>query len=330
VYPVLQKAGFDVRLYGPQANYDGNFTNVTNHISNPEAPEASDKVSTFAVEEDCDIVVTTDPDADRLGVVVVNKDKTTTLLNGNQTAALIAYHILETLKKAGGLNAKQFIGKTIVTTDMLQALADDYGVELKGNLLVGFKYIGELIKLYVDDGDQEFLFGGEESFGGLVGTYARDKDAASSALMIAELSSVAKQKGKTLLDVLDELYQKYGYYSEVLDSTYFPGAEGFSQMKHIMNELRANPPTQLGSYKILKVRDYITGHEVPGRAEDVLRFEFSADGSDRVTIRPSGTEPKVKIYVQTKTLVDGDLTTAKAQATTKVVDMLKACKDFLK
>lgn len=329
VYPVLQKAGFDVRLYGPQSNYDGNFTNVTNHISNPEVPEASDKVSAFAVEESCDVVVTTDPDADRLGVVVVNKDKTTTLLNGNQTATLIAYHILETLKKAGGLSPKQFIGKTIVTTDMLQALADDYGVELKGNLLVGFKYIGELIKLYVDEGEKEFLFGGEESFGGLVGTYARDKDAASSALMIAELASVAKEEGKALTDVLDDLYKKHGYYNEVLDSTDYLGAEGFSQMKKIMNELRANPPSRLGEYEVLRVRDYITGHEVPERAEDVLRLEVSADGADRVTIRPSGTEPKVKIYVQTKT-VHNNLQQAKRLGNIKTEELLAACKRYLK
>ena len=250
VYPVIQRAGFDIRLLEEQANYDGNFTNVTNHIANPEVPEASDKVVAFAKAQKCDIAITTDPDADRLGVVVTPQDKPEQYLTGNQTSVLIAYNILENLKKAGKLKKHQFIGKTIVTTDMLYPLAKEYGVEVKGDLLVGFKYIGELIKLFEDEGKQEFLFGGEESYGGLVGTYARDKDAASSALMIAELASSAKAEGKTLIDVLDELYEQYGYYHETLSATSYPGADGFKVMKHIMNSLRSHPPAEIAGMKV--------------------------------------------------------------------------------
>lgn len=328
VYPSLKQAGFDIRLFKEQADYDGNFTNVTNHISNPELPEASDKVVAYAKAEDCDVAITTDPDADRLGVVVITKDGEE-YLNGNQTSALITYHILNSLKANGGLKPNQFIAKTIVTTDMLQEIAEDYGVEVKGSLLVGFKYIGELIKLHDDEGDQEFLFGGEESFGGLVGTYARDKDAASSALMIAELASQAKKEGQTLVDVLDSLYEKYGYYHEILSSTQYPGADGFKAMKHIMNTLRSDPPKEIGGLPVVRIRDYITGEEVPGRSEDVLRFELSEDGRDRLTIRPSGTEPKIKIYVQTRTPFETSIDQTKHRGTQKAKQLLNASKEFL-
>lgn len=328
VFPVLQKAGFDVRLFKPQAEYDGDFTNVTNHIANPEVPEASDKVVAFAKESGCDLAITTDPDADRLGVVVIVNGEAD-FLSGNQTASLIAYHILETLKQSGKLKSNQFIAKTIVTTDLLSSLAEHYGVEVKGNLLVGFKYIGELIRLHVDEGQQEFLFGGEESFGGLVGTYARDKDAASSALMIAELAASAKNQGKTLRDILDELYESFGYYHELLSSTIYPGADGFETMKHIMNKLRAEPPVLIGGMPVVRVRDYLTGDEILDRTEDVLRFELSEDGTDRVTIRPSGTEPKIKIYVQTKTTFEEDIAKTKQSGVSKAELLLKSSKEFL-
>ncbi len=310
VYPVLQKAGFNVELLREQATYDGNFTNVTNHIPNPEVPAANDKVSKYAISKGCDIAITNDPDADRLGVVVVNESKST-LLNGNQTAALLCEYILNSLKKQNKISSEQFIAKTIVTTDMLDAIAKRYGVKLIGNLLVGFKYIGEQIHLLCDHNNNDFVFGGEESYGALVGSYCRDKDAAGASLLIAEYASILKDQGKTLFQELDALYLKYGYFHEELHSVMFEGAEGFITMKKFMHTLRNQPFKKIAEQSVLKVRDYIDGEEIEGKQEDVLRFELSDDGRNRVTIRPSGTEPKLKIYIQLYRETHPDLQTTK-------------------
>lgn len=305
VRPVLEKAGFEVRILESQANYDGNFTNVTNNIPNPELPVASDKVIAYGLEQKCDMALTTDPDADRLGVVVLHADGTSSFLTGNQIAALLCHYILSMREKLGTLTGKQFVAKTIVTTDLIELIANDYGVQCRGNLLVGFKYIGELVRLYEDEGDEEFVFGGEESFGSLVGGYARDKDAAGAALLISELASVHKANGTTLVEQLDDLAVKYGAFQEELDSMTLKGADGFSIMKHVMNVLRSDEITQIGEFKVYKTRDYISGTEIKGRSEDVLRFEVSEDGHDRVTVRPSGTEPKLKIYTQVRVAPSG-------------------------
>lgn len=324
-YPALTKAGFDVRLYEPQSNYDGNFTNVTNNIPNPEVPAANDKVSAFMLEQNADIAITNDPDADRLGVVV-NNNGVAEQINGNQIATLLCHYILQTRKNAGTLHDKQFIAKTIVTTDMLGVLADHYSVRMRGNLLVGFKYIGELIHKYCDNGDEQFIFGGEESYGALVGDYCRDKDAAGAALLIAELTATTKKEGKTLLAKLDELYMQYGFFGETLDFVMFPGAAGFDTMKQFMHDLRNSPPKTLGGLTVVKIRDYLPGEEIIGRPEDMLRFELSDDARTRVTVRPSGTEPKLKFYTQMHIADVSDLGQAKAKGTelakSIVADML--------
>jgi len=324
VKPVLEQAGFSTIILASQANYDGHFTNVTNHICNPEVPEASDKIVAYGIEQGCDIAMTTDPDADRFGVIQLNPDGSNTFFTGNQIAVLLCDYILQASQVAGRLDGNQFIAKTIVTTDMLQKVAAKYSVTCRGNLLVGFKYIGELIKIYEDQAGEEFIFGGEESFGALVGSYARDKDAAGSALLMSELGSQLKDDGKTLSDRLDELYNEHGVFCEELDNIALKGADGFARMQHIMQTIRADQPTQIGSLNVTKTRDYLTGTEIEGRSEDVLRFEFSPDGHDRITIRPSGTEPKLKVYTQVWVPVTGSLDQAKQAAKDKAAALRTA------
>ena len=297
VYPVLQKVGFNVVLYESQATLDGNFANVTNNIPNPEVVTTNDKVSAYALEQDADIAITNDPDADRY-CIIVNHNGHMQQLNGNQAAVLMTDYILEKAKNTNSLTSKHFISSTIVTTDLLPLLAKHYGINSVSNLLVGFKYIGEQIHLRCDKGDEIFLCGGEESYGGIIGTYARDKDGAAPAMILAEMAAELKVKKVTLVDKLDELYSKHGYFHEELEAIYFYGASGSEKMKAFMHDLRSNPPKEMAGCKVRKVRDYITGEEIEGRSEDVLRIEFSNDGRNRITVRPSGTEPKLKVYVQ--------------------------------
>lgn len=329
VKPVLEKAGFEIAVLPSQSAYDGNFTNVANNIPNPEVPAASEAVIAFGHTQQSDIAITTDPDADRLGVVVLHANQQHTFLNGNQIASLLCDYILGSLQKRNRLTGKEFIAKTIVTTDMLSAIADEYGVTCRGNLLVGFKYIGELIRLHDDLGSENFVFGGEESFGALVGSYARDKDAAGSALLISELASELKDKGLTLVDRLDELQRKHGVFHEELDNIALQGAKGFTVMKHIMTTLRAETPTALGNFTVTKIRDYLPGLEIVDRSENVLRFEFSESGRDRITIRPSGTEPKLKIYTQVWVEPGDDLSEIKLQAAEKAANLRAAVNNYI-
>ncbi|MBI3889334.1 phospho-sugar mutase, partial [Candidatus Saccharibacteria bacterium] len=210
------------------------------------------------------------------------------------------------LKDQGKTKSTQYIAKTIVTTDMLDALAKHYGVKSYGNMLVGFKYIGELIR-NKESTDEEFIIGGEESFGLLKGTYARDKDGATGALPLAEYAAELKAEGKTLYDRLLELYAKHGLYVERLDTVVCPGADGFEKMSAIMASLRTNPPQTIGDYEVTATIDYseLTRTDiVSGATSDVdcargnvFVLEFG-DTRRRITIRPSGTEPKIKFYIQ--------------------------------
>ncbi len=329
VLPTLRRAGFEVSLLEEQSNYDGNFTNVTNNIPNPELLIANDKVSQLALSDDCDIAITNDPDADRLAVLVVENGQVVQL-TGNQMAVLLCDYLLGSQHDQGKISPKDFIAKTIVTTDMLYDVARDYGVNVRGNLLVGFKYIGELIHIYCDKSDEKFLFGGEESYGALVGSYCRDKDAAGASLLAAELASKMKNENKTLITRLNELYEKHGYYKEQLESITYTGASGFHAMKTCMDSLRKDPPTMIGNQQVIKTRDYLLGEEIEGKVEDVLRFEFSEDGRDRVTIRPSGTEPKIKVYTQIHHDFDGDLGQVKSSGDTKAKALAEATIELVK
>lgn len=306
VLPVLRAAGFtNISLVEDQMVPDGNFPTIENGKANPEEKPANDRAVAQMLAEGADIAITNDPDADRIGVMVRAGDEAI-YMTGNQAAVLATDYALKKLQQAGTLTQKHFIAKTIVTTDMLNALADSYGVTCYGNMLVGFKYIGELI--HKKEGtDERFVIGGEESYGLLKGTYARDKDGAMGALPLAEYAAELKQEGKTLYDRLLELYAQYGIYSERLDNVYFQGADGFEKMQDIMRQLRADPPQKIGDYDVTAVLDYadLTRRDLAaGEVTDIDCIKGNVfvlelgDPRRRITIRPSGTEPKVKFYVQ--------------------------------
>lgn len=292
---VLEYVGFsNLTIVEEQATPDGTFPNLPNNIPNPEVPSASEMVTQYAQRLHADIAITTDPDADRLGVVAQDTDGAYKLLTGNQTAALATYYV-------ASKGEKGFVVRTIVTTDLLDAIAEDFGLTIYNNILVGFKYVAQIIREKQDDGNETFLIGGEESYGMLKGSYCRDKDAAVAALLLCELASELKDQGKSLIWQLNELYKKYGVFTETLSSIQYPGADGFANMQRIMKQLRENPPKDIAGVPIVTVidREQSTGAE----KGNVLIFELSDDHHNRLTIRPSGTEPKMKIYAQLHALV---------------------------
>lgn len=306
--PVLKAAGFtDISAVEAQMTPDGNFPTIDNGKPNPEEPGANDRAVAQMLAEDADIAITNDPDADRIGVMV-RQGEEPVYLNGNQSAVLAIEFAIRKLQEKGELTKKHYIGQTIVTTDMLKAVAEHYGVKVYSDMLIGFKYIGELIK-DKESTDEIFIAGGEESYGLLKGTYARDKDGAAGALLLAEYAAELKMEGKTLYDRLLELYREYGLFLERLDSVYCRGAEGFKQMQTIMQRLREQPPTKVAGHDVTAIRDYQTlkrrslsdGSEsdIPcNQTGNVVVLEFNNDLRCRITVRPSGTEPKIKLYVQ--------------------------------
>ena len=304
--PVLRAAGFtEVQPVESQMTPDGNFPTIESGRANPEKKVANDRAVALMMATEADVAFTNDPDADRIGVMVRHHDSPI-YLTGNQSAVLTTDYTLQKRKEKGLLDGKQFIAKTIVTTDMLTALADAYGVTTYTNMLVGFKYIGEVIRN--KEGQEEFLVGAEESFGLLKGAYARDKDGASGALPVAEYAAELKKQGKTLYDRLLELYAEHGIFAERIETVECPGANGFEQMQHIMNTLRTNTPAQIEDVKITAVTDYQTLTKkdlATGETSDVdcingnvLVLECENEPRRRFTIRPSGTEPLLKIYTQ--------------------------------
>ena len=296
VLPVLEAAGFTkVTVVAEQAEPDGAFPNIKNNVPNPEVRDTSALVTEYAQRLQADIAITTDPDADRLGVIARDSAGAYQFLTGNQIAALIGYHVLQQLKQQQRLHPTDFVVKTIVTTDFITAMAQDFGVTIYDNILIGFKYVAELIRR--SEGKETFLFGGEESHGILKGTYARDKDAAIAALLICELASKLKDEGKNLVTQLNDLYRRYGMFWETLQNTAYQGAEGSATMARLMAGLRQNPPQQLGEWPVVRVVDRLDPKS-PGTRGDVLIYELAADHHTRLTVRPSGTEPKLKIYAQ--------------------------------
>lgn len=307
VLPTLRAAGFtDISLVEDQMVPDGNFPTIESGKANPEERGANDRAVSLMLAERADIAITNDPDADRVGVMVRQGDEAI-YLNGNESLILATEYSLRKMQEKGELTAQHYIAKTIVTTDMLVPLAAHYGVTLYGNMLIGFKYIGELI-LKKEATDELFVIGGEESYGLLKGDYARDKDGASGALPLAEYAAELKRDGKTLYDRLIELNKEHGLYLEHLASAYFLGANGFERMQQVMEKVRQTPPvsieghtvTAVLDYKTLKRRDISTGESTPIDcvAGNIVVLEIDGDSRRRVTIRPSGTEPKLKFYVQ--------------------------------
>ncbi|GFR39415.1 phosphomannomutase [Insulibacter thermoxylanivorax] len=291
VVRALQKAGFtNVRVVEEQATPDGNFPTVKS--PNPEEREAFTLALEIAKQQGADLVIGTDPDADRMGAVVMNSEGEYVILTGNQSGAIMVDYLLGSMKENGDLPQNGAVIKTIVTSEMGAKIAESYGAKVL-NTLTGFKYIGELMTKFEQTGEHTFLFGYEESYGYLAGNYARDKDAVVAALLIAEAAAYYKTQGKTLYEVLLELYERYGYYQEHLESRTMKGKDGLERIGRVMEEFRRTPPQTVAGVNVVEVKDYLPGIDgLP--PENVLKF-FLEDGS-WFCLRPSGTEPKIKVY----------------------------------
>ena len=296
VQAILEKMGIkEVRTVKEQELPDGNFT--TCPYPNPEEKAALTLALRDAEIYKPDLVMATDPDADRIGIAVPNEKGEYVLLNGNETGSILLYYILLKKQEMGIPCTRSTVIKTIVTTDIIFDMAKEYGAEVK-EVLTGFKYIGEAL-----EETEDYLFGLEESYGYLVGTHARDKDAVSAAMMIAEACAYFKEKGKSLYQVLQEIYERYGYYQTELKSISLPGKDGMEKMKEILSNIRKNPPKEIDG-KELVFDDFSRGlYGLP--ESDVLRFK---NEDYRLIIRPSGTEPKMKIYLQAKGVNKADVT----------------------
>jgi len=290
----LTEAGFtNLHVVPSQAQPDGSFPTAS--YPNPEMRNCFDKAVELGTEIDADILIATDPDADRMAIMV-KKDGEYKQFTGNMTGCLLLSYILEAKKQAGTLPADGFIVKTIVSSEMPRAIAADYGVDLH-ECLTGFKYIGQQILRSEQTGVGTYLFGYEESIGYLCNTYCRDKDSVSAALLISEMAAVYKAKGLTLVDVLEGLYKKYGYYQETQVALTFEGIEGTAKIKKLMDDLRANPAESYAGLKVLEIKDYSQGIEGMPKS-NVLRFML--EKNCWFCARPSGTEPKIKFYFGVK------------------------------
>lgn len=297
---LLKKFGFEnTQIVEAQAIPDGNFP--TTPSPNPEEKAALEMAVNQAKAIDADLVLATDPDADRVGIAIKDLKGNWTLVNGNQTGSLLIYYMLNAWKEAGKIDGKQFICKTIVTSYIMDAIAAKFGVKCY-NVLTGFKYIGEIIRQ--TEGKEKFIVGGEESYGYLIGDFSRDKDAVASCAFIAEMAAYAKDKGRTLFDFLVDMYVEFGFYKEKLKSITKPGKSGQDEIKAMMVSYRNNPPKTLAGSQVVKLMDYemrvetdlLSGKTTPIALpkSDVLQF-LTADGS-LISARPSGTEPKIKFY----------------------------------
>jgi len=299
---ILKEMGFkNVYVVPEQENPDSEFTTVG--YPNPEDPSVFNLAKELAKKVDADIILATDPDADRLGVQVKDKNGEYVLFNGNMTGALIAEYVFSQKARKGLLPKNSALVKTIVTGNISNRIAEEYNAKLI-EVLTGFKYIGEQIKLFEQTGSYEFVFGYEESYGYLVGTHSRDKDAVVSAMILCEAAAYYKSQGITLYEQMENIFKKYGYYEEQTVSVTLKGIEGMEKIKAIMEEFRKNPPKTIGDYRVLRYRDYMTdtitdvgtGKVVPTGLpkSNVLYYELNDDAW--CAIRPSGTEPKIKLY----------------------------------
>jgi len=314
VRDVLAAAGFEqVYVVAQQEQPDGYFSTVKS--PNPEEKEAFTLAIELARKVGADVIVGTDPDADRMGAVVKNNEGEYVVLTGNQSGALMIHYLLSQLQQRGQLPDNGVVIKTIVTSEMGEVVAKHYGATVE-NTLTGFKYIGEKMTAYEASGEKTFLFGYEESYGYLTGTYARDKDAIVAAMLICEAAAYYSTQGKTLYDVLQELYQQYGYYLETQQSRTLKGIDGVQQIAAIMNSFREQPPVEIAGVAVTEVLDYSKG--IQGlRPENVLKY-ILADGS-WFCLRPSGTEPKIKVYFAVKGSSEADAAYKQGMVSTAVM-----------
>ncbi|MCL2284830.1 MAG: phospho-sugar mutase [Firmicutes bacterium] len=319
VQRALGEMGFkNVYVVKEQEHPDGNFPTVD--YPNPEDVKAFTCAINLAKEKDADIVVGTDPDCDRVGVAV-KQDGDYVLLNGNMTGVLLAEYLVTQMQTKGKLPANGAIISTIVSTEMARAIAEANGIAYM-EVLTGFKYIGEKIKEFEESGSHNYIFGFEESYGYLAGTYARDKDAVGATLLICEAAAFYRKQGISLWDVLQKLYEKYGTYRESIESITLKGVEGVENIKKIMAALRQNPPKSLGGAAVTEARDYNCGKISTGLPVSDVLYYATQDNS-WVCVRPSGTEPKIKIYFGVKLQKGAIQACAEAKLAALAKDMLE-------
>lgn len=326
---ILRELGFEnVYVVPEQELPDGEFPTVS--YPNPEAAEAFELALKLAKEKDADLVLATDPDADRLGVYVKD-DKTGEYitLTGNMSGCLLADYEISQIKELNGLPEDGALIKTIVTTNMADAIAKYYGVKLI-EVLTGFKYIGQQILRFEQSGKGEYLFGFEESYGCLIGTHARDKDAIVATMALCEAAAYYKTKNMTLWDAMIAMYEKYGYYKDGIQSITLKGIEGLAKIQEILDTLRNNTPEKFGKYKVLSARDYkkdtikdmVTGEVKPTGLPSSNVLYYDLEDNAWLCVRPSGTEPKVKFYYGVKGTSLEDATKLSDELGKEVVDMI--------
>lgn len=325
VRKILKRMGFDnVVVVKEQELPDGRFPTVKS--PNPENKEGFTLAIEYAKKCGADLIIGTDPDADRVGIIVKNKDGEYNTYTGNQVGAMLTEYILSNLKSRGELADDAYVVKTIVTTNLTKAICDNYGVEMK-EVLTGFKFIGEKIKESEETGKGTYIFGFEESYGYLKGTYARDKDAVVATMLIAEMTLWCKENGSSLAEFMDGIYAKYGRYIEYVESVVMEGIDGSEKIAAIMDKLRTDTPTSIGGKKVMAVRDYETSVRTEiksGTTEEILLPKSNViyleleDGNNFI-VRPSGTEPKIKLYC----LLRGKDSAAAEDLLAKVKDDIK-------
>lgn len=312
---VLSELGYkNVYVVKEQENPDPNFSTVK--YPNPEEHEVFTRAIEMAKDIEADLIIGTDPDCDRVGVVVKNKEGEYVVLTGNQTGALLTHYILENLKQTNTMPLNPTIVKTIVTTEMARKITQSYNAHII-DVLTGFKYIGEKIKEFEETNSNSFVFGFEESYGYLAGTFVRDKDAVIASMLICEMAGYYKLKGMSLYEGLISLYEKYGYYKEDLKSITLEGIEGSEKIKSIMEMLRSNTPKSIANLEVVKVKDFLYSIDKDLKTNSTSTIllpksnviQLVLEDESIVTARPSGTEPKIKFYFATssKTLEDANL-----------------------
>lgn len=313
VTEVLKRIGFkNVLVVSEQAVPDPAFSTVKS--PNPEDKEGFNMAIKLAKDNDVDLIIGTDPDADRVGVITKDSHGEYQILSGNQTGSLLCEYILSARYAKGKLTEKSTIVKTVVTSDLPDFIAKNYGVKVV-DVLTGFKYIGEKITEFEQTDENTFEFGFEESFGYLAGTHCRDKDSVVTSMLVAEMAAYYKSRKMTLYDALYEIYDKYGYFKEKTVSIVMPGKDGIEKIAAITRTLRENPPDYFGDKKIVKYQDYLTLKQTEADKtvsdingfpnSDVLKY-FMEDRASFMAIRPSGTEPKIKIYICTHAKTEND------------------------
>jgi phosphoglucomutase/phosphomannomutase len=310
VCPVLKADGFDnVEVFTDHREPSGDFPNVPGHVSNPENAAVFTAIIQHAQATGAELILATDPDCDRVGCAAplsADPSSAWATFTGNQIGALLADYVLEQRKMAGTLSPRHYLIKTLVTTELIRRIGDSYGVKTYGDLLVGFKWIGQLLD---QKGPDEFVLGAEESHGYLVGQYVRDKDASVACMLLAELAACIKAQGKTLHEKLDALFWQHGYHAEKLVNVQMEGSEGMTLMQSLMTRFRQQPPQTLAGIPVAGVRDYLnqvnrrsdgTSPPItePVERENMLIFDLVEPGN-YVAVRPSGTEPKIKYYMFT-------------------------------